>query len=237
MAYADLPRCRRFDAVWTSLLCFLVQAFNDQGVFEEMGLDAGEETADGLLDIIETQISGLPEGRKMMGGCIDALCRKWIQDPHPNSATNPLLWWLSVLTQSAHDTSTEHNFISSGRFATNIMPVDVDLMTHIEAIQHLGKVFVFDMAFHTWQRADANWKLAVTADLDAADSTWIGTGGGQHPSPPDYRTCTSPARISMLQRLDACCEQHLGPRSSTVMHETRKFLGQHIGDQHNSFST
>ncbi|EXJ93252.1 hypothetical protein A1O3_01809 [Capronia epimyces CBS 606.96] len=47
----NFARRRRFNAVWTALLCFLVHTADDNGALEEMGLHLSDDTWDDILDI------------------------------------------------------------------------------------------------------------------------------------------------------------------------------------------
>ena len=59
---------------------------------------------------------------------------------------NPLVWWVAILVRST--ISGEEDFISSGRFNKNPMPIDLD-MGGLGAMVHYSKVFVLDYAFNT----------------------------------------------------------------------------------------
>lgn len=52
IAKSTWARRRRFNAVWTALLCFLVHTADDEGALQEMGLHLSEDTQDDILDIM-----------------------------------------------------------------------------------------------------------------------------------------------------------------------------------------
>src|SRR5207248_2054796 len=105
-ARPSLRQRRRFNAVWTSLLCFLVYAYDDEGSLEEMGLCLSEEMCDSILDIasaeawsVKPHSMGGPMGQ--LEAAVHGLCLEMIMHHEPTTTTNPLLWWMAVLVHSS----------------------------------------------------------------------------------------------------------------------------------------
>lgn len=220
-AKVALTRRRRFNAVWTALLCFLVHTADDNNALEEMGLHLSEDTYDDILDIMQAQLYG-PE---IMQEAVVDLCRNMIMDPHPTPSTNPLLWWMVVLVRSAVDPLQRDDYISRGRFLGNILPMDMDIRTRVEAVQHYAKVLVLDHAFRTWQPHPRDKILEVGAELDGVDNTWVDADTDERPSEDcDLRTCDSIAWREMLERLDTDAVMYLGGQDGTVLWRVRDLL-------------
>jgi hypothetical protein len=101
----SLRQQRRFNAVWTSLLCFLVCAYEDEGSLEEMGLRPSDEMYDSIFDIVEADAWSVgphsqdgPMGQ--LEAAVEALCLEMNMDHEPTTTTNPLLGWMAVLVHS-----------------------------------------------------------------------------------------------------------------------------------------
>lgn len=221
-AKSSWPRRRRLNAVWTALLCFLVQAADDDGALEEMGMRLSEDTYDDIMDIMQAQLYDDPEA---MQQAVGDLCCNMIVDPHPTPSTNPLLWWMVVLVQSAVDPLQRDDYVSRGRFIGNILPMDMDICTRVEAVQHYAKVLVLNRAFRTWEPHPRDKIIEVGADLDIVDNMWLNADTDKRPPDDrDTRTCDSAAWREMLDRLDTDAVMYLGGQDRTVLGQVRDLL-------------
>lgn len=186
-----------------------------------MDLHLSDDTYDDILDIMQAQIYG-PEN--MQQTVVD-LCRNMIMDPHPTPSTNPLLWWVVVLVQSAVDPLQRDDYISRGRFLGNILPMDIDVRTRMEAVHHYAKVLVLDHAFRTWQPHPRDWAVEVGNELDMVDNMWLNEDTDQRPPEgSDIRTCDSVAWREMLDRLEVDAKAYLGGNPTTVLGQAQRLL-------------
>lgn len=55
VAKVNLWKRRRMNAVWTSLICFLVYSY-DEGTLQEMGLFVSEELGDSIMDVMQAEV-------------------------------------------------------------------------------------------------------------------------------------------------------------------------------------
>ncbi|KAJ3453597.1 hypothetical protein MRS44_017844 [Fusarium solani] len=141
---------RRFQSMWTGLICFLAWPIKvGEESLEEMGLNLNEEKKEGLLDL---GVMVMPGSDWFMsddhpGDIIQGFLTRMITDESVNVRMNPLLWWTAILVRSAISDEEEEDFISRGRFSMNNLPLDVDIRDRIEAIGHYSKVLILDKAF------------------------------------------------------------------------------------------
>ena len=163
---------------------------------------------------------------------VQELCIKMIMDPNPTASTNPLLWWLTVLVRSAIDSTQQDDYISRGRFLMSIIPMDLDLRSRIEAVQHFSKILVLDRAIASWEPDLPEWELEVKRDLNLPNMDWLDEDIDKRPSDDDDpRACQSPAWQSMLERLNNQTILYLSGRKDvdTVLGEVQKLLAEHQG--------
>lgn len=225
-AKAHLPIRRRFDAVWTAMVAFLVHAYDEDGTLEEMGLHLSQQLQDDIMSIMEMQVrewmvgsSFQPEVEK----AIQEFCQHMITDPTCTKRTNPLLWWTVVLVQSA--LSADDDKISRGRFLDNILPMDIDIRTRIQAVQHHAKVLVLDDAFHRWQPKSGDHLRTVQEQLNLIDNTWLNASDDQRPADDyDRRDCRTPSWQDVLAFLETHAQLYLGAQGGTALTEVRKLL-------------
>jgi hypothetical protein len=224
VARPSLHQRRRFNAVWTSLLCFLVYAYDDEGSLEEMGLRLSEEMSDSILDIAEAEVWSIapPSMDGPMGqleAAVEALCLEMIMDPEPTITTNPLLWWMGVLVHSSLMPLEPgmDDYISRGKFHLNILPMDIDARTRIEALQHYAKVLLLDRIFNTWETSPARLQ-EVQRELNMVSNEWLNAETDQRPPvEDDPRTCQSAAWRSLLDHLKRESDNYLGGQDGTVL--------------------
>ncbi|EXJ57158.1 hypothetical protein A1O7_07503 [Cladophialophora yegresii CBS 114405] len=223
-ATADLGKRRRYQAVWASLVCFLVFAHGNQDMLDEMGLVLAEHTEDEVIDILAAIDTGI---QSELDAAVRVLCVNMITDHAPTASKNPLFWWLTVLVRSAIEPLQEMDYISRGRFLMNILSMDLDLCGRLEAIQHYAKVLVLDKALDLWRPYSDDWALQVNRDLDAANLDWLDEGKDQPLfDEDDPRTCDSSAWRSMLENLNRWALAYLSTRKDidTVLGEVGKLL-------------
>lgn len=232
-ARPSLRRRRRFNAVWTSLLCFLIYAYDDKGSLEEMGLCLSEEMCDSILDIAEAEAwSVMPlsmDGPKgQLEAAVQGLCLEMIMDHKPTTTTNPLLWWMAVLVHSSLTPLKPEmdDYISRGRFRLNILPMDIDVRTRIEALQHYAKVLLLDHTFNTWETSSARLQ-EVQRELNMVSNEWLNAETDQRPPVEnDPRTCQSAAWRSLLNYLRSESDTYLGGQDGTVLGVAQALLRQ-----------
>ena len=217
-----LGKRRRYQSVWTSIVCFLVYCYDSSGALEEMGLYLSEESQDDVLDIMSAFAMGI---QNELEGAVLRLCIKMIMDIAPTASNNPLMWWLTVLVRSAIDESQKPDYLSQGRFLMNIIPMDLDLKGRVEAIQHYAKVLILERTSASWEPSAPEWELEVKRDLDLPERTWLNEDTDQRPSDDDdLRSCDSPAWESMLEYLRNQALAYLGGRkdTETILGEVQK---------------
>ncbi|SPJ87106.1 uncharacterized protein FTOL_12131 [Fusarium torulosum] len=97
----DLEKRRRYQSMWTSMICFLVWAINnDRESLEDMGLELDEAVKEDILDI--GMVAVAPASSWFMGDdtpedLIQAFLTKLITDESVIARKNPLLWWICIL--------------------------------------------------------------------------------------------------------------------------------------------
>jgi len=215
---------RRLNAVWTSLVCFLIYSF-DEGTLDEMGLHLNEDLADDILDILQDEfMSGCEQGKINLQFSIHALLTRLITDTAATPHGNPLLWWVAILVRSAISDGPD-DYISRGIFNMNILPMDLDIRGRVEAVEHYCKVFVLDHTFSTWN-TDQQSLSEVQTQLNQVDNKWMSDDNATRPPASlDNRTCQSPAWQDLLRHLRKNCRKFLGERKGTVMHQVRLLRG------------
>jgi hypothetical protein len=219
---SDFGKQRRFDSVWISMVCFLLYCNQEAGTLEEMGLELSEKLDDDLLDIEQALMNeGYPEpGDAGQEGMVETSVYKFIAnlltDTSADPTTNPLLWWTIVLVRSSIETGPD-DFISRGRFLSNILPMDLDIQQRLEGIVHFAKVLLLDVAFTTWHPTSESQFLEVQTDLDTVDNSWMGTYSSTRLTQPDERTCFTPAWRSALDHIEKMFKEFMVQPSETPM--------------------
>lgn len=183
----DLAKRRRYQAVWTSFIGFLVYSC-EQGTLKDIGLQlrkAQLEDIQRIRDAVKRLRPGThrrSRGLEQVSSAIQTLLLNGLQQQGATVRNNPLLWWVAILVKSAvlSSVSGEADFISCGRFVMNPMPMDLNLEGRVEAIVHYSKVLMLDTAFHTWRGRSA-LVLAVQRDLNSADNQWLNDKHGKRP--------------------------------------------------------
>ncbi|KAF2175413.1 hypothetical protein K469DRAFT_756260 [Zopfia rhizophila CBS 207.26] len=216
---------RRWNSVWSSLICFLLYCHEERGSLKEMGLDLRSNLQNDLLDIQNALITeGYPEpGEDQDSGLVEQEIGSFIlnllTDTHATSRTNPLMWWMAVLVRSSLQQGSD-DYISRGRFNRNILPMDLDARGRLDALLYYAKVFLLDMAFHTWEPVPKTQVLEVQKDLNIVDNSWIGQFSSERPAcRPDNRTCDSPAWKSILNHIETTFAKYLGGQEGTAMRQ------------------
>ncbi|KAH9859284.1 hypothetical protein J1614_012198 [Plenodomus biglobosus] len=207
---------RRFNSVWSSMICFLLYCHEEDGSLETMGLHLSEDLQNELLDIGQALIyEDYPKpGDGGKAGLVEQEIYDFIMniltDTSATPKTNPLLWWTTVLVRLSLEANGEEDFISRGRFCSNILPMDLNVQQRLEGIVHFAQVFLLDLAFNTWQPIPETQLLEVQSDLNVVDNTWIGKYNSPRPAAQnDGRTCETPAWKSVIKHVEKTFAKYL----------------------------
>ncbi|KAF2498725.1 hypothetical protein BU16DRAFT_615734 [Lophium mytilinum] len=228
--YENLTRQRRRNAVWASLLCFLVYAWeNEEACLREMGLELSDEHADDIMDIQQALLmEGFPVTMEKKHGMVEAAIENFfhglVREERPSGRGNPLLWWITIPVRSAVEEGGD-DYISRGVFRENVLPMDLDVRTRLEAIVHYAKVLELYVAFGKWQPNPERY-LSVEKDLNAVDCTWIGQHGGPRPERAleDETKYDSEAWKDVLSHLEKEFDIAMGNCRTTTVPEIAKLL-------------
>jgi hypothetical protein len=196
-----------------------------------MGLCLSEEMRDSILDIAEAEACsvGPPSMDEPMGlleAAVQGLCLEMIMVHEPTTTTNPLLWWMAVLVHSSLTPLEPEmdDYISRGKFHLNILPMDIDVRTRIEALHHYAKVLLLDHIFSTWKTSQARLQ-EVQRELNVVSNEWLNAETDQRPPvEDDLRTCQSAAWRSLLNHLTTESDKYLGGQDGTVLGVARALL-------------
>jgi hypothetical protein len=229
VAKVNLRRRRRMNAVWTSLICFLVYSY-DEGTLQEMGLFVSEELGDSILDIMEAELTfGCPVMTDAPIGPLETavqdLFTEMITDSKATFPSSPLLWWIGVLVKSALSQGPD-DYISRGRFNMNILPMDLDIRGRLEGLAHYSKVLVLDLTINTWQPAPIRLQ-EVQRELNEVNIEWLNADNDRRPAAGmDQRMCSSAAWKDLLKFLRKQRKEFLGEQKGTVMRQLWLLLRQ-----------
>ncbi|KAF2008806.1 hypothetical protein BU24DRAFT_91784 [Aaosphaeria arxii CBS 175.79] len=227
---SDIFLQRRWNSVWTSLICFLIYCEENDGSPEDMGLTLSEELTDDLLDISQALMfdgypkPGAEDGDSVTGEALRVFITNVITalDSHSVSPrTNPLLWWMTVLVHSSLSTHTD--FISRGHFTWNILPMDLDIAGRIDAVVHYTQVMLLDLSFRTWKPTNKQHQLDVVQQLDKVDNSWIVKMSSTKPAveasaaEEQEKACETPAFKDMLAHVEKTFDEILGKESKGVV--------------------
>ncbi|KAL7940763.1 hypothetical protein V8C42DRAFT_349289 [Trichoderma barbatum] len=232
-----LGKRRRFQSMWTGMICFLVYSSGTKGRLEEMGLalsgeqkkQLGEvaskssaaarpEADDDIYDAMDKQLNVIEAVEAFMRAIITA-------NKGSTTGNNAALLWTAVLVRSAVSEVEEgtegEDFISRGQFRSNILPLDASIRDRVEAMTHYSKVMVLDKAFKGWVKENEGiWVQEVCKDLDQVDNEWLNEEDGSRPAAAlDGRECSSDAWVSVIQYLGEEAEKFLGGRVGTFTQE------------------
>ncbi|KAK6221474.1 hypothetical protein QIS74_04767 [Colletotrichum tabaci] len=192
-----LDRRRRFQSMWTGLVCFLVYS-KQHGTLEQMGLLLNEARTDDLLDVVQdvTVASVLGDTNRLFNSTLDFLTGS-IVDKEATTHTNVIPWWTAVLVRSALSSDDEgDDFISRGAFTSNILPIDVPIRDRVKSMLHYSRVFTLHRAFHVCG-----------------------------PRPDDHhvrRTCTSVTWRAVIAHIRSEADKALGSTVRTPMYEVAR---------------
>jgi hypothetical protein len=229
-AKTTLTQRRRGNSIFAALICFLVHS-HDEGTLEEMGLKLSNSLLDSIMDVTEADAwhgrSTLERTNRAPGPVEEAvaeLVTELITDPKATCRTNPLLWWVGVLVQSALQTDGD-DYISRGRFDLNILTMDMDLEERVAALLHYSKVFVLDTSMNTWKTSPP-WMDEVRASMAAVDMEWLNADDDQRPAASaDMGGCQSPAWKDVAKHVQAQSRAFLGDHPGTVARQLQVLLG------------
>lgn len=208
----DLSKRRRYQAVWTSMVGFLVYCFDD-GALDDLGLRLIEDQKNDILDLIQkVKVADVgavsrktPGASDSVWATIETLLLKAIMGPESTARNNPLVWWMAILVKSAISEDGP-DYISRGTFNMNPMPMDLDLRERAAAMIHYGKVLTLHMTFVSpffIQTRDRAPLAELQKDLRSVDMAWLDKEGGQRPAAgEDKRDCSSKAWLALLEDLD-----------------------------------
>ncbi|EXL39945.1 hypothetical protein FOCG_17447 [Fusarium oxysporum f. sp. radicis-lycopersici 26381] len=179
----DLDKRRRYQSVWTSMICFLAWIIdNNPESLLAMGLELDEELEEDIVDISlavapNSDIFGDSEDPMEV---IQGFLTKLITVESASAQNNPLLWWTSILVRSAISDDNEEDFISRGTISMNILLPDVDIRGRIKAICHYSKALIPDKAFMGWRTGRLEREVLaeeIAQDLNKVDNEWLNKEG------------------------------------------------------------
>jgi hypothetical protein len=227
-AKINLSKRRRGDSILAGLVCFLVYS-HDEGTLEEMGLEISEDLLDSIMDIKEADVwhGRIFQSTDRDPGAVEeavaGLVMELITDTRATFHTNPLLWCVGVLVQSALRTGGD-DYISRGRFDRNILTMDMDIEERLGALLHYSKVFVLDLAMQTW-KTSASRLEEVRVSMAAVDKHWLDVDDDQRPpASADLRTCQSAAWKDVTKHIQTQSQAFLGDQPGTVARQLRVLL-------------
>lgn len=154
-----LGKRRRYQAVWASLVAFLVHS-QEEGTLEEMGLFLDESQIEDILDVFQEvwmmieEFENIRKEDGVLGGVwgeVQALLIGALIKSGSTARNNPLIWWTAILVRSA--TTGETDFISHGRFSKNPLPMDMDIRARVSALVHYSKVLTVENFLFLGRRA------------------------------------------------------------------------------------
>lgn len=214
---------RRFQSVWTGLVCFLTYS-QRQGTLGQMGLLLDKTQLKDLLKLHEELAAASAEGNTdSVFDSVVAFILGSVTDNRATAHKNAILWWTAVLVRSAISGDDEaDDFISRGAFTANILPIDIPLRDRVASMLHVSRTLLLQRAFYAWE-GKPRWVMEIQKDLNAVDITWLDNDSG--PRPNDYqdrRMCTSPAWLAMLAHLRSEAEMALGGTLGTPMFEVAR---------------
>ncbi|OBR02166.1 hypothetical protein CH63R_14467 [Colletotrichum higginsianum IMI 349063] len=222
-----LDRRRRFQSMWTGLVCFL--AYSAQhGTLEAMGLSLDQARTNDLLNLIQEVATASASGNpNPLFAPTLAFLLGSIADKEATARTNAILWWTAVLVRSALASDDEgDDFISRGAFAANIVPIDTPLHDRVESMLHYSRVFVLHQASNLLPGLPG-FANEIQGDLNAVDIAWLNNDSGPRPTDCcDGRTCTSVAWRAMLAHLRSEADNALGSTVGTPMYEVAQLLAR-----------
>ncbi|KAJ4177618.1 hypothetical protein NW759_017412 [Fusarium solani] len=228
----DLDKRRRYQSIWTSLICFLVWSIGqDVGSLEEMGLELDEKQKKDIMEInlaarLDASIYLLAD--EDLEALIQGFLTSLLRDDSVVARRNPLLWWTAVLVRSSISGEDEEDFISRGTISMNMLPPDVSISDRVEAIGHYSKVLILDSAFTGWRTGRPGreaWGEEIARDLNMMNNEWFNQEGGQRPDDRlDRRTCQSTAWRRVLEHIEQEGSMWLGQKDKTTMGEVRRLL-------------
>lgn len=113
-----------------------------------MELHLRVDLKDDLIEVLD-QVSRVRvrDAADMIPGALDELALalhqllfKAIRKKGSEGRNNPLVWWAAILARSVWE--GQKDYISSGRFNMNPLPMDVEIIGRVDAIMHYGKIVV-----------------------------------------------------------------------------------------------
>lgn len=237
----DVAKRRRYQAIWTSLLGFLLHSFNE-GTVQEMGLKLTEGYKNEIKRVVREVGYIVPGKHRRLGAldglwtAVETLLMRALKQKKSTARNNPMIWWIGILVRSALSSSSlgggtrNEDYISWGRFNMNPMPMDVDLTRRVEAFIHYSKVLALNDTFMNWNPTPRSWILQVQSDLNLVDNEWLNNEHGTRPLPAaDRRKCTSYAWQSVLSRVEDQTKELCGGKGGTALHTIRSLEGNMIG--------
>ena len=223
-AKPDLGKRRRYQSVWASLVSFLVYCYDNFNGVKDMGLQPRELLEASILQVLDSIKSGIMSKEEI---AVEDLCNNMLIGFQPTAVKNPLLWWMAVLVRSAIDPPQDSDYISRGRFLMNILPIDLDLASRFQAIQHYAKVFALDYVLDILIQYSGAQVAEILDDLSSQNMDWLEDDMAQRPSGTECpRNCGSPAWKDILGDLNRWAMAFLSARKDvdTVGGEINKLL-------------
>lgn len=236
-AKCKLRRRRRFNSIWTGLVCFLVHS-QDEGTLAEMGLHLSEEQVDDILDVMQAATPLMSWNQRGLAASTWGLLLPAICKIGATPSDNVVLWWVAILVRSALSGQEEKpDYISQGQFNMNILPMDLDLGERLEAIIHYSKVLFFHQTFSNWE-GKPRWREEIIRDMDEVSLDWLDKDDDVRPAPgADKRTCASAAWKALLKHLQERINDWMDPLHDSALKEVvrlRKLLRRAREEKSNS---
>lgn len=217
-----LEKRRRFQSMWTGMVCFLVYSSQTKGRLAKMGLTLSGKQKTQLSRVAMISSSAIPGAGINIGTAVkEFMLATMTIDGTSTVRNNAALWWTAVLVRSAvsevEGGGKEEDFIGRGRFTSNILPLDLNIRDRVEAMEHYSKVLILDKAFKEWAtKSKINWVAAVQSDLNEIDNEWLNAENGPRPdSKLDKRECSSEAWVKVIQHLEEEASRFLGGNQGT----------------------
>lgn len=211
--------------VWETLVIFLVANWSGYGgaqcPLHALGLEPSRECCD-LIDDLHAyaviQQRFQPRARTIQDLVYEFFVFN-LRDANPTPRTNPLLWWLGVLTHC----DVHH--------LKPLLPLpdiedDMSLPAMVEALDHYARVVIAHETYQEWTKQPSerrnlpSWKNEVPLSLMEADLTWVGNDEDSPPLDPSRNIdLHSPAWADFHHALMTAANTWLVDTSAGPMHE------------------
>jgi hypothetical protein len=220
----DLEKRKQAVSVWTSLLAFLVfnwKSYGADGALESMGLNLSWTLKDDIDAIRYYAKSG--RSLKVLGEMTTTFFVKVIKDATATPRTNPLTWWLAVLTQT-------EVLDDQPRWTVADLQDTLSFSQKLEAIDHYARVLVLEDAFYRWidmPGVSPAEKKKLQDSLNEVSISWVDQDAERPPVDPlvevrSYRQMGSPEWRAYTEYIEPIfaewlTNQSTGPMSTVIL--------------------